>query len=47
MENSNINSESSNSENDLEYYKNKYEQVQKQRDDLVYKVKIEVEKREA
>jgi hypothetical protein len=36
-----------NSENDLDYYKNKYEQVQKQRDDLVYKVKIEVEKREA
>ena len=31
----------------MDYYKNKYEQVQKQRDDLVYKVKIEVEKREA
>jgi len=36
-----------NSENDLIFYKGKYEQVQKQRDDLVYKVKIEVEKREA
>ena len=47
MENLNTNTESSNSENDLEYYKNKYEQVSKQRDDLVYKVKIEVEKREA
>lgn len=44
MENLNTNSEN---QNDLEYYKNKYEQVQKQRDDLVYKVKIEVEKREA
>ena len=47
MENLNTNSESSNSENELDFFKNKYEQVQKQRDDLVYKVKIEVEKREA
>ena len=47
MQNLNSNTESSNSENDLDYYKNKYEQVSKQRDDLVYKVKIEVEKREA
>ena len=47
MENLNTNLENTNSKNDLDYYKNKYEQVQKQRDDLVYKVKIEVEKREA
>ena len=47
MENLNSNVENTKSENDLEYYKNKYEQVSKQRDDLVYKVKIEVEKREA
>lgn len=42
MENLNINSE-----NDLIFYKGKYEQVQKQRDDLQERLKIEQEKREA
>jgi len=36
-----------NSENDLIFYKGKYEQVQKQRDDLQERLKIEQEKREA
>ena len=47
MENLNSNIENTKSEKEWDYYKTKCEQLEKQRDDLVYKVKIEVEKREA